>query len=295
MKSIIDYTNKLKDFFAQKQALSDEVVTRATLGAKNLLPNNAVSQVIDGIQFAVNSDGSVTLNTVGTRTTFTTLTLSTPNLPSNDYIVSGCPSGGSQESYYLNFKVNDSWSGNQDYGSGKEVTGIINEVGISVPATYSPSNVTFYPMIRLASDTDPTYQPYAMTNKELTDAVGTSDIANLGDGTINDAIVATNAAVVFDSTTTTFEEFAAAVALLLSVIKVGQYIPNLGSNRIKAVPLCGRKTIHFGTTDVEYGSGILIQNADRVTGYVMSFDLSHFVVFRFRTHYGDQSSYNIIF
>ena len=148
------------------------------LGAKNLLPNNAVTQVLDGIQFTVNSDGSVTLNTVGTRTTFVTLTLSTPNLPSNHYIVTGCPSGGGNDTYYLNFKVNGSWSGNQEYGSGKEVIGIINEVGISVPSTSSPSNVTFKPMIRLASDTDPTYQPYAMTNKELTDVVSKNNISS---------------------------------------------------------------------------------------------------------------------
>ena len=33
--------------------------------------------------------------------------------------------------------------------------------------------VTVYPMLRLASDTDDTYAPYAMTNKELTDLVNT--------------------------------------------------------------------------------------------------------------------------
>ena len=32
------------------------------------------------------------------------------------------------------------------------------------------NNLTVYPMVRLASDTDNTYVPYAMTNKELTDA-----------------------------------------------------------------------------------------------------------------------------
>jgi hypothetical protein len=32
------------------------------------------------------------------------------------------------------------------------------------------NDVTLYPMLRLASDTDSTYQPYAMTNRELTES-----------------------------------------------------------------------------------------------------------------------------
>ena len=31
------------------------------------------------------------------------------------------------------------------------------------------NNLVFYPMLRLASDPDDTYQPYAMTNRELTE------------------------------------------------------------------------------------------------------------------------------
>ena len=38
-----------------------------------------------------------------------------------------------------------------------------------IASSYSASNVMFYPMVRIPSDTDPTYQPYAMTNKELTE------------------------------------------------------------------------------------------------------------------------------
>jgi len=35
-----------------------------------------------------------------------------------------------------------------------------------------PNHVKFYPMLRLASDRDKTYTPRAMTNRELTDALG---------------------------------------------------------------------------------------------------------------------------
>ena len=40
---------------------------------------------------------------------------------------------------------------------------------VTISAAYSYDNVMLYPMIRLASDSDPTYQPYAMTNRELTE------------------------------------------------------------------------------------------------------------------------------
>jgi hypothetical protein len=42
-------------------------------------------------------------------------------------------------------------------------------IGVNNGATVN--NLTIYPMLRLAEDTDTTYQPYAMTNKELTDNV----------------------------------------------------------------------------------------------------------------------------
>jgi hypothetical protein len=40
------------------------------------------------------------------------------------------------------------------------------------------NNVTVYTMLRLASDTDNTYQPYAMTNKQLTETIG--DLSQTG-------------------------------------------------------------------------------------------------------------------
>ena len=42
-------------------------------------------------------------------------------------------------------------------------------VQIVVKNGASISNLTFKPMLRLASDPDDTYQPYAMTNRELTE------------------------------------------------------------------------------------------------------------------------------
>ena len=44
-------------------------------------------------------------------------------------------------------------------------------VGISIASGESLDNVTFKPMVRLATDSDTTYQPYAKTNRELTEKI----------------------------------------------------------------------------------------------------------------------------
>ena len=51
---------------------------------------------------------------------------------------------------------------------------------MSVASGTTVSNLTFYPMLRLASDIDDTYQPYAMTNKKLTDSLGNYQFVRRG-------------------------------------------------------------------------------------------------------------------
>jgi hypothetical protein len=68
-----------------------------------------------------------------------------------------------------------------DYGDGVEVelsgddfapTGF-TQVGVVIVVTTGASvnNVLFKPMIRLADDTDTSWQPYSMTNKQITEVV----------------------------------------------------------------------------------------------------------------------------
>lgn len=51
------------------------------------------------------------------------------------------------------------------------------QVGVSVASGTNVNHVKVYPMLRLATDYDSTYVPYAMTNRELTDAVAYSESA----------------------------------------------------------------------------------------------------------------------
>lgn len=156
-------------------------------GVKNYLPNVGNTIETNGITFTKNSDGSVTAN--GTATTNATYRMIGSDitkpltLPTNKYIISGCPDDASDEKYWMVF----SWTGKPTsyvYDSPVEVeVGPSNptNAGIVIKSGVTVDNVTFYPMIRLASDTDNSYVPYAMSNRELTEKFDIiTDTSNTG-------------------------------------------------------------------------------------------------------------------
>ena len=148
------------------------------LGAKNRLPYpyNQSSLTHNGMTFTANSDGTITMNgTVETNKTAEFYLLgeyntTIPVLSAIDGIIqiknmpNGCEMklGRGSASQYT---VNDANEHSISIASGSETAWIV----LRVSSGTSLSDVTIYPMIRLATDTDDTYQPYAMTNKELTD------------------------------------------------------------------------------------------------------------------------------
>ena len=144
---------------------------QAVLGAKNLLENTATTQEINGVTFTVNTDGTVGVN--GTASATTVLPIATNVTTGNrDLIMSGCPAGGSSNGYSLKWRM--SGSDIYDYGEGVDIpanSSTALSVEIRINNGYNASNLLFKPMLRLASDPDNTYAPYAMTNKQLTDAV----------------------------------------------------------------------------------------------------------------------------
>lgn len=150
-----------------KELTNDKVEWSANtvLGAKNLLPNTGVSIAKNGMTYTVNTDGSVTVS--GTATATHSFYIATGSFDSEkDIILTGCPAGGSAETYCLelaNYALKDTGSGIAKIGCLIYNTRILiqNGTAISTP-------ITFRPMIRLASDFDATYAPYAKTNRELT-------------------------------------------------------------------------------------------------------------------------------
>lgn len=176
-------------------ALSTNKATQAevngivnVLGAKNVFPITRPSRTTNtGVTFTVNSDGSVTAN--GTASADTWFQLCDGfKLKDVGYTLTGCPSGGSSTTYELQFRSIESsssqWQMVNDYGNGKTATGdstrtYIGFVGIH--SGYTATNLTFYPMIRLTSDLDDTYVPYAMTNQQMTPYVQAISNPNLLD------------------------------------------------------------------------------------------------------------------
>ena len=156
-------------------------------GAKNLLPANlelykalntsgtwsSNEYTKDGLTYTINSDYSIKIT--GTASANTSLVLQHGSFAAGNYI---CSKGYDQNMPVV--AVNSvAKATNIAEVRTTEVSFTIDsadsaETWVSVYTTsgtaYGTSGITIYPMYRLASDKDNTYVPYAMTNKELTDA-----------------------------------------------------------------------------------------------------------------------------
>lgn len=131
---------------------------------KNLLRNTATSQTINGVTFTVNEDGSVTCDGTASNTTELRLISSVFSLPIGTYELNGAPTGGG---WANNFKLDLRVSPNTyyaDIGNGAQFNILqaetIENCRIVIYSGYTCDNLTFYPMIRLATIEDDTYEPY---------------------------------------------------------------------------------------------------------------------------------------
>lgn len=136
-------------------------------GGKNLLPLTGGVSVVNGVTFSADADsGVVTAN--GTATAAARLSAGTFTLSAGTYIISGCPSGGGETKYGLFLRNNTAGGyvgGSFDYGNAVRQFTLSEEASVTalvnVSNGYAADNLVFYPMIRLASDSDPTFMPYA--------------------------------------------------------------------------------------------------------------------------------------
>ena len=162
--------------------LNDEIAARAALGAHNLLAATFASKTIGGIVFTANSDGTIsvangTVNAAAALSATTNFTLKkgtyiitlghNPASITNNgsFNIVGHKVGSETSETLVSFNVNAANSAtkvlNDDY--------VITEVYFNVNSgMVFADDVKYYPMIRLATDADVTYQPYAKTNVELT-------------------------------------------------------------------------------------------------------------------------------
>lgn len=141
-------------------------------GAVNMLNFAHASEVVKGYTFT-NTDGVVQVT--GSRASGETGNADqnvTITLPKGTYKVSGCPSGGSENTWRLLVNINNGAKYALDYGDGAVF--ILTEestlkVYCTIMANYSDTvNLTFKPMITVPSYKGD-YVPYAKSNKELTE------------------------------------------------------------------------------------------------------------------------------
>ena len=142
---------------------SQTTLNHSTLGyqRKNLLKNTAVSRTINGVTLTVNENGSVTLNGTAAATVFFEIRKGMLLETGREYILSGCPVGGSTSSYTL--LIEDSSQGRTwDFGKGIKFTAASTnyDVKIRINVNYTAENLTFRPMLRYAEIADDTYEPY---------------------------------------------------------------------------------------------------------------------------------------
>ena len=144
------------------QNKSDIAVNKSTLGTqcKNLLKNNAVTQTINGVTFTINDDKSITVN--GTAAAQISFVINNKvGLGIGNYILTGCPSEGSWDTFYLTAYASSAWLSAPDFGSSCKIENkTVTQVVITIASGYTANNLKFYPMLRDADITDGTYEPY---------------------------------------------------------------------------------------------------------------------------------------
>lgn len=147
----------------------------------------------NGVTFTVSDDGIVTVTGTASADTYYGIhsrvrtNKNSCILPNGSYIISGCPSGGSENTYCIQAMYSekvtetpvnlgfDTGNGlnislNGDYYSNDNVT-LNLTIKISSGQVIGDEGITFKPMIRDATIADDTWVPYAMTNRELTKSI----------------------------------------------------------------------------------------------------------------------------
>lgn len=157
----------VSDFDADQQRQEAEIGAVAALGAKNnlLITNTKDTLVVNGITFTKNAYQTITATGSATANADYPLNTSQALVTGQKYTLSGCPTGGGADNFFLR-----QLSGAIDYGDGATFTAGSSSANfyIRIRSGYAiQGSLTFKPMLRPAEITDSTYVPYAPTNREL--------------------------------------------------------------------------------------------------------------------------------
>lgn len=131
-----------------------------TTTGKNLLGNNGLNkQIINGVTFTPDENGIITVNGTATADTYLFLNESFTFKGGVEYILSGCPIGGSNATYflYVNGETTYDIGNGYNFNASEDTT---RKIGLCIKNGTTVNNLIFKPMIRLATITDATYEKY---------------------------------------------------------------------------------------------------------------------------------------
>lgn len=161
----------------QNKVVQAPIARLVDAGTKNLLESTGTSQTINGVTFTVNDDGTVTVNGTNTGTGSAAFVLVSNQqailIPDGDYMLSGCPQGGGNDTFDLRWFRYSPGKSAYDTGSGavvrKSGNTVDSNIAIVVKAGQTVNNVIFRPMLCTAEDyaISSEYVPYAPSNREL--------------------------------------------------------------------------------------------------------------------------------
>lgn len=271
---------------------SEEAVTGAVtygyngiMGAKNLLgqPYYGVSSA-GGLTFSVDSDGVLKINGTATSNAEYVFKANANNwcLPTGKYKVSGI-SGGSSNTYYMSVQVN---GGNIKiiYDGETEIDVTSTDyirISVGVKSGQTVNDLQIFPMVRIASDTDTTFRPYAKTNKELTDGLNTTHGNYYG--------TCATAAATAAKVVTVDEDFKLAVGTTVTVKFTNT---NTASNCTLNVNGTGAKSVWYGQA-VYSSAGGICGTANRYIKYM--YDGTYWVWIGWSTDNGITEPYSLGF
>lgn len=166
---------------------------------KNLIFPDALSQIINGIEWTVNTDGTVVAT--GTATANSDFRCSNLSLEAGQFIVTGCPAGGGTTTYdvYIQ-KGNGKGTGliptpvARDYGTESDINKFtLPKADVifyccRVFAGQTVNNLTFAPMVRLSTVLNANFQKHLPTNADLAPLLenGGEHIAALNDAAMTE-------------------------------------------------------------------------------------------------------------
>ena len=126
-----------------------------TVATENLIPYpyTETTNTANGVTFTVNSDGSITVNGTATSDADFMLLRGPIQGYSESYFLSGCPSGGSDTTYY----ISENFTASKDTGNGVVLNNLPSDQvwRIVIKSGTTVNNLVFRPMLNEGTEAKP--------------------------------------------------------------------------------------------------------------------------------------------